>query len=38
MKSKTSRTAAWWASAMMACVPASATAHSTLADLGIENV
>ena len=37
MKSKTSLIASWWALAMIACVPASATPHRTLADFGIEN-
>lgn len=37
-KSSASSTARWWASAMIACVPASVTAHKMLADFGIENV
>jgi len=38
MNATTSATAAWCASAMIACVPASATAHTTDAAFGIENV
>ncbi len=35
-KAKTSLIASWWALAMIAWVPASATPHRTLADFGIE--